>query len=233
MTEHRSPDERADQILTAARDLFLEKGYFEARMDEIARASDLSKGGIYFHFDTKKEIFRSLVEQEYDRAMTFIEEILSSEEEIESMIADIGRHFAERFATTDSARFMAIIGEMALRDEEIREMLLELQENYIQRLAELLQRGMDEGQLRQMDPRSAAILLKSIIDGIRAGFGIGFQPDIDRLVGTTMQILGDGMFAESLDSGLAGGREVELETGADGEESGDREEASEGSDGTQ
>lgn len=226
MTEHRSPDERADQILNAARDLFLEKGYFEARMDEIARASDLSKGGIYFHFDTKKEIFRSLVEQEYDRAMEFIEGILSSEADLEAMIADIGRHFTERFATTDSARFMAIIGEMALRDEEIREMLLELQENYIQRLADVLERGMDEGQLRQMDPRSGAILLKSIIDGIRAGFGIGFEPDVDRLVGTTMQILGDGMFAESLDSELpADGTAALSGEGASSEERGDGDEA--------
>lgn len=196
MTKHRSPDERAEQILTAARERFLEKGYFATRMDEIAREAGLSKGGIYFHFDSKKDIFRSLVEREYEQAMEFIGGVIDSDSDIATIIADLGRHFTERFATTDAPRFMAIIVEMGLRDEEIRQMLLQLQQNYIDRLANILEQGMEKGQLKEVDPESAALLLKAIIDGIQAGYGIGYEPDIDRLVQTSMRILGTGLLSE-------------------------------------
>jgi len=196
MTEHRSPDERAEQILQAARGCFLDKGYFATKMDEIAEASELSKGGIYFHFDSKKDIFRSLVEREYDRAMEFIEEVVDSDTDIATMIADLGRHFTQRFASTDAPRFQAIIVEMGLRDEEIRQMLLQLQQNYIDRLADVLEQGVDNGQLKDVDPKSAALLLKAIIDGIQASYGIGYDPDVNSLVQTSMQILGRGILAE-------------------------------------
>lgn len=197
MTKHRSPDERAEQILAAARQCFLENGYFATRMDEIARESGLSKGGIYFHFDSKKDIFRSLVEMEYENAMEFIEGVIGdSESDIASIIADVGRHFTERFASTDAPRFMAIIAEMGLRDEEIRDMLLQLQESYIDRLAEVLREGVEEGRIKDIDPESTAILMKAIIDGLQAGYGIGYDPDIDRLVQTSMRVLGTGILKE-------------------------------------
>ncbi len=196
MTKHRSPDERANQILTAARDCFLENGYFATRMDEIADASGLSKGGIYFHFDSKRDIFRSLVEREYEEAMAFIEQVIHDDGDIADMLGDIGRHFAERFADTDAPRFMAIIVEMGQRDEEIREMLLELQESYIERISGILQQGMNDGQLQQFDPDSGAVLLKAIIDGLQASYGIGYEPDLDHFVPTSMQILGQGMLDE-------------------------------------
>jgi AcrR family transcriptional regulator len=199
MTEHRSHDERADQILNAARDCFLEKGYFATRMDEIARESGLSKGGIYFHFDSKKDIFRTLVEQEYEEAMALLEGAYDSDESEAptEMFAEVGHLFTERFATTDAPRFMAIIAEMALRDEEIRQMLLELQHNYIERTADVLETGIEQGHVRQeVDPESAAILLKAIIDGIEAGFAIGYDLDIETLVSTAMTILGRGLLEE-------------------------------------
>lgn len=193
MTKHRSPDERANQILTAARDCFLENGYFATRMDEIADESGLSKGGIYFHFDSKRDIFRSLVEREYEEAMAFIEQVIHDDGDIADMLGDIGRHFAERFASTDAPRFMAIIVEMGQRDEEIREMLLELQQSYIERISAILRQGMKDGQLQEFDPESGAVLLKAIIDGLQASYGIGYEPDLDNFVPTSMQILGQGM----------------------------------------
>jgi AcrR family transcriptional regulator len=200
MTKHRSPDERAEQILHAARQCFLENGYFATRMDEIADESGLSKGGIYFHFDSKKDIFRSLVEQEYETAMELVAGAIDSDADIESMIMDLGHHFTQRYATTDAARFMAIIAEMALRDEEIRQMLLQLQENYIDRLAAVLQNGVEEGELKEVDPESAALMLKAIIDGMRAGYGIGYEPDPEKLVETSAKILGKGLLAEDTDA---------------------------------
>ena len=49
--------ERIDQILSAARKSFLEKGYHATTMLNICREAHLSKGLIYFYFNSKDEIF--------------------------------------------------------------------------------------------------------------------------------------------------------------------------------
>ncbi|MBA2664897.1 MAG: TetR/AcrR family transcriptional regulator [Bradymonadaceae bacterium] len=197
MTRHLSPDERIDQILTAARTCFLAKGYFATKMDEIARESGLSKGGIYFHFASKREIFRSLVQQEYDAAMAFIDGVQALGGDVIGMLVQLGEHFVEQFAADrEQPRFMVIIGEMALRDEAIQEMLLELQQSYIDRIATILELGMAQGQLRVVDARSIAVMLKALIDGIQATFAVGFEPDLETLLPATMDILMRGLVVD-------------------------------------
>lgn len=52
---------RTAQILEAALQVFADKGYAAARIDDIAAAAGLSKGGIYTHFKSKEEIFEALL----------------------------------------------------------------------------------------------------------------------------------------------------------------------------
>lgn len=193
MTKHRSPDERWEQILTAARACFLENGYFATKMDEIARASGLSKGGIYFHFESKREIFRALVQQEYDVTMAAIDGVMSETNSVPEMLIELAGYFLELFTNSDRPRFMVIIGEMALRDEEIQEQLKELQTNYFDRIAELLNRGVEAGQVRECDARSMAIVLKSMLDGMQANLALGMTVDVEETLTAAMDLLAHGL----------------------------------------
>jgi TetR/AcrR family fatty acid metabolism transcriptional regulator len=51
------------RILDAATDVFSEKGYHGAAVDDIVKASKTSKGSFYFHFPSKQDIFFSLVDR--------------------------------------------------------------------------------------------------------------------------------------------------------------------------
>jgi len=51
------------RILDAATDVFSEKGYHGAAVDDIVKASQTSKGSFYFHFPSKQDIFFSLVDR--------------------------------------------------------------------------------------------------------------------------------------------------------------------------
>lgn len=55
------PAVRTQQILDAALAVFSEHGYAAARMDDIAAACGLSKGGLYAHFASKDDVFESLL----------------------------------------------------------------------------------------------------------------------------------------------------------------------------
>ncbi|RDV37311.1 TetR/AcrR family transcriptional regulator [Bradymonadaceae bacterium TMQ3] len=194
VTKHKSPDERADQILAAARACFLERGYFATKMDDIARAAKLSKGGVYFHFPSKREIFRALVQAEFDRATAFMDQVVDEEGDLLAQLLRLGDHFVEAFAADATMpRFMLIAAEMSLRDEPIRQMLLELQEAYIERLTAILERAIADGHLRQIDARATAIALKSLVDGVQAAYAVGYEPDRDRLVEATFALIGNGL----------------------------------------
>lgn len=60
----RRADERPDEILEAALDEFVERGFDQARVEDIARRAGLSKGGVYLYFDSKEDILRALIERE-------------------------------------------------------------------------------------------------------------------------------------------------------------------------
>ena len=60
----RSPvlrDERRAQLVTAARDVFGQKGYHAATVDDITRAAGVAKGTFYLYFDEKREVYYELV----------------------------------------------------------------------------------------------------------------------------------------------------------------------------
>jgi AcrR family transcriptional regulator len=59
----RRKAERPDEIVVAALEVFVEKGFAAARLEDIAALAGVSKGAIYLYFATKEDIFRAVVEQ--------------------------------------------------------------------------------------------------------------------------------------------------------------------------
>lgn len=193
MTKHKSPDERAEQILTAAKKCFLEKGFFATKMDEIAAESGLSKGGIYFHFDSKQEIFRALVQQEFDDAVNTMDAITDSADAVSAKLATLGMHFGELFEQSDNPRFGLIMGEMGLRDPEVQQLLATLQKMYFERIERLLHLSMEQGEMRRVDPRAAAVFFKGVIDGIQINYAIGVEIDLETVIATAVDVVMHGL----------------------------------------
>jgi TetR/AcrR family fatty acid metabolism transcriptional regulator len=59
----RNKELTRERILEAAEKLFAEKGFHETAMNEIVRAAKVSKGGVYFHFPSKEELFFALLDK--------------------------------------------------------------------------------------------------------------------------------------------------------------------------
>lgn len=53
--------ERRELLLRAATRVFAERGFGRAGMDDVARAAETSKGGLYFHFPTKQALLAAVV----------------------------------------------------------------------------------------------------------------------------------------------------------------------------
>ena len=59
----RRKEARPAEIVAAALEIFSEKGFAAARLDDIARRAGVSKGALYLYFETKQDLFRAVVRE--------------------------------------------------------------------------------------------------------------------------------------------------------------------------
>lgn len=59
----RRKDARPAELIAAALDLFVEKGFAATRLDDVAARAGVSKGTLYLYFDSKEALFKAVVEQ--------------------------------------------------------------------------------------------------------------------------------------------------------------------------
>jgi AcrR family transcriptional regulator len=59
----RRKEARPAELLTAALDLFVERGYAATKLDDIAARAGVSKGTLYLYFDSKESLFKAVIEQ--------------------------------------------------------------------------------------------------------------------------------------------------------------------------
>lgn len=62
-----SKAERREELLLAARSVFAERGYHEAKVGEIAAAANVAKGTVYLYFPDKRSIFVELIDNLFVR----------------------------------------------------------------------------------------------------------------------------------------------------------------------
>ncbi|MFE9329021.1 TetR/AcrR family transcriptional regulator [Streptomyces sp. NPDC006925] len=79
---------RRTAVLDAALPTFARFGYRKTSMEEVARAAQISRPGLYFLFSSKEELFRAAVIQVLERDLAAAEHVL----------ADTGRPLPERLA---------------------------------------------------------------------------------------------------------------------------------------
>src|SRR4051812_43165965 len=159
----RLPEERPQQILDAALEVFGERGLAGARLDDIAKRAGLSKGTIYLYFPNKEELFREVVRTSViafiARAEAFIE---AERDPTQAINAWMKGYWAwlrspvfptiHRLNTSELANFPDLAAFYATEVIERAQRLVR----------GMLERAMDEGVFRRMDPQVAARMLSSI-----------------------------------------------------------------------
>ncbi len=81
----RRKDARPQELLAAAIDLFVERGFAATRLEDVARRAGVSKGTLYLYFENKEELFKAVVR-------TSIVPVIG---DAESSVAEFDGHSAE------------------------------------------------------------------------------------------------------------------------------------------
>jgi len=151
----RRAEDRPREICAAALDVFAEKGFAAARLDEIARRAGVSKGTLYLYFKDKADLFRAVVR---DTVAPNIDLVRTMIEGTDLPFPDVIRMFLPRFAAlTSQARVGAVakmvIGESRNFPELAKVWHDEVVSKALGLIAGLIERGQARGEVRAGDPR--------------------------------------------------------------------------------
>ncbi|PCJ71923.1 MAG: TetR family transcriptional regulator [Rhodobiaceae bacterium] len=153
-------NERPRQILNAAIELFCELGFEAARLEDIADRAGVSKATIYLYFESKEDLFFALIRE---NVVPMVDETISQMESFEGPASDFLRFKAHTLghtlAYTNQGAILKLVVAESRRFPEIADYFrTEVPERGIENLAKLIQRGIDDGEFRPCDAKTAAAL---------------------------------------------------------------------------
>ncbi|MBI3285159.1 MAG: TetR/AcrR family transcriptional regulator [Burkholderiales bacterium] len=149
----RRKDARPQELLAAALDLFVERGFAATRLDDVAKAAGVSKGTLYLYFCSKEELFKAVVRESVvpliGEAEGMIDQFTGNSEELFRLIMT---NWWQKMGDTKLSGLPKLMMAEAGNFPELARFY---QEEVIDRAEKLvvtmLERGMARGEIRQVD----------------------------------------------------------------------------------
>ena len=172
-------EKRKKQILDAAMKVFVSNGFENSRMDDIVHRSGLSKGAIYHHYSSKKELFLELIDvwevQTFPRFYSKSEDGKTATEIINEFSKEVVRVFKnKRYLFLAEIEFWA----MANRDKDVQVKSNELYNKILHLFVLVFNKGIRDKEFIEFDTKAYAVILLTLLNGIN-WFSIFNSDDID------------------------------------------------------
>jgi len=176
--KEREKGQRRDEILTAAQEVFFEKGLLNATMDEIAEKAELSKGTLYLYYRSKEDLYLAVMMRGMDTLYTLFARAVANHHKAIDALHGLAQAYIQFFEEHRSLfRMLHFFQTPQLHKQVSEEMLsaCSMQNmklwNFVQ---ELITRGIKEGDIRRdLNPISTAIVLWSATTAIMARIDYG------------------------------------------------------------
>lgn len=149
----RRKEARPGELLDAALELFVEKGFAATRVEEVAARAGVSKGTLFLYFHSKEELFKAVVRENIsNRYQEWSEEIEAFKASSADMVSYCLNSWWDR---TGATRASGITKLMLSEAQNFPEIALFYQQEVIRPghalIRRILQRGIDSGEFRPMD----------------------------------------------------------------------------------
>ena len=148
-------EETRRRILQSAAQVFAAKGFHSAVVDDIVKASGTSKGAVYFYFESKEQIFLSLVE---DYASTVAREIQVAVQRARGLVAQVEAAVATLVRTFQADRDIAkiVLVDWPSVGAEFQGKRIALKAMLVEVLRGYLDRAVEDGKIASQDTETAA-----------------------------------------------------------------------------
>jgi len=159
-------EERKDQIMNAAEEVFSQKGFSDARMDDIAEETGLSKGTLYLYYKSKNDLITAILDRIFQREFSAFEEM-----DLASISASDAIWLFTETIAKDIKMFMRLMPlayeflALAFRNKFVQTALKKYLNRYIDILTPIIQKGIDTGEFRSEDAKEIAIAMGAVLEG--------------------------------------------------------------------
>jgi AcrR family transcriptional regulator len=149
------------QIFKGAMRVCRSKGYHNATIREIAKASRMSLGSIYDYIEKKEDILFLIHKEVLDQIYSRIEEVSEKYDDPKERLTKV---FTELFALTMTLReeMLFIYTETKSLPKPYLHEILERESEFVKSYARLIQNGVDKGVFRCENPNLFANILVSL-----------------------------------------------------------------------
>ncbi|MGE5249763.1 MAG: TetR/AcrR family transcriptional regulator [Bacteroidota bacterium] len=159
-------DERKNQIINAAENVFTQKGFDDARMDDIAEETGLSKGTLYLYFKSKDDLIIAILDRMFQREFKQLENLNQPDLGAVEAIWKITDLLTKEIIGL--VRLIPIVYQflaLAFRNKYVQKSLKLYINRYVDILMPIIQKGIDSGELRPVAAREVAIAMGAMIEG--------------------------------------------------------------------
>ena len=156
---------RQAQILNAATEIFVRKGFADATIPEIAKLSGLAAGTIYIYYPGKRELFIAVIES---LIVIPVQTIFKrdSKNDLTHTIQDVVDDRLGMLQSEAFPRLMSLIGDIQ-RDAELRSMFTEkLMRPFLGYMENIYCERIKAGELKQLDPELVVRMIGGMMLGI-------------------------------------------------------------------
>ncbi|WP_394755766.1 TetR/AcrR family transcriptional regulator [Rhodoferax sp.] len=157
----RRKDARPGELLDAALELFVEKGYAATRVEEVAKLAGVSKGTLFLYFASKEELFKAVVRENISGRF---QEWNTEFENFQGNSADLLRYcMTAWWQRIGSTKASGITKLMMSEARNFPELAVFFEHEVIRPgkvlMTRVLQRGIDRGEFRAIDMTYGAYIL--------------------------------------------------------------------------
>ena len=158
----RLPEERPQQILKAALEVFGEHGLAGARLEDIAKRAGVSKGTIYLYFPNKEALFRDMVRSTVVEAIVAGEGIPSDGSARDQLLTFMEQYWGFVRTPAFSVIYRVVVSELHHFPDLVEFYSAEVIVRAQKLIAGILARGSARGEFRDLDPVVAGRMLISL-----------------------------------------------------------------------
>lgn len=159
----RRKNARPQELLDAAFAVFVEKGFADARLEDIAARAGVSKGTVYLYFDSKEAIFQDMIRRVADAKMEMVAHLVEAHQgSFAALLRQLAGLMAAHIAQPPLVHFPRLIIGESKRFPALAAFYLETAISRARKiLMRIIERGQEAGEFRPIPPRHAAHLFIS------------------------------------------------------------------------
>lgn len=183
MTKWEPKEKRVNDIISAAMEVFLEKGYEGTSMESIASKAGISKGGLYHHFKSKDEILYYANEKLTEPVYELIDKTLKNTDIISNLREYIKEYLYYWTQHQIELTFFFLTMTKALSCPETWEYYDEYCQGMIDFFEKIFVSGIEAGKFINHNTKAQAVMLMTALDG-----SLGYLPmcrslEVDSMIG--------------------------------------------------